>query len=288
MHRNARIIRLAAALLLCLPLAAGPLYDGAAFEKRVAAIAAGANVPARRAAVTAQLDTLGISCRLESFTLDGRTGVNVLASLPAPPDAKGEILLGAHYDRVALGQGAVDNASGVAAVLDLLAAFKRVPLAGHRLSAVFFDLEEADAVGAKAFIASHPQSLPAVYLNFDVFAYGGTLWVMSTTDDSLPARATRKAAASFRFPLVMGPDYPPGDDAAFLDAGVETLSFTLIDGSEIEGVLDVYHDRPVDSMPRVMTILHSPNDTPDKIAGAAVARALPVVERAIRLMDAGR
>jgi hypothetical protein len=35
----------------------------------------------------------------------------------------------------------------------------------------------------------------------------------------------------------------------------------------------------------VLTIIHSPNDTPDKVDGAAIARALPVVEQAIRLMD---
>lgn len=286
MQRNPRVIRSVVAFLFFVPLAAGPSYDGAAFEKRVAAIAAGADRAARRAAITAQLDALGVPYRLEDFNAGGRTGVNILVSLPAPPGVEQEILLGAHSDRVEVGQGAVDDASGDSAVLELLAAFKRAPLAAHRLSAAFFDLEELGAVGSGAFVAAHGHNLPAIYLNFDVFAYGDTLWVGSVNDQSLSARAMREAAAAPRFPLVMGPDYPPGDDRVFVAAKVETLGFALIDGREIKSILEFFHGGHPDPLPRGVTILHSANDTPDKIAGADAARALPVVERAIRLMDA--
>ena len=152
--------RFVVALLFCLQLAA---YDGATVEKRVSAIAAGADRPARRAAITAQLDALGIPYRLEDFNTGGRAGVNILATLPAPAGVKKEILLGAHSDRVDVGQGAVDDASGDQAVIELLAAFKRAPLAAHRLSAAFFDLEELGSVGSGAFIAAHRGKLPEVY-----------------------------------------------------------------------------------------------------------------------------
>jgi hypothetical protein len=282
------MLRAAVALLLCLPLAAGSSYDGAAFKNRVAAIAAGADRAARRGAIAAQLTALGISYRLEEFSAGGRTGVNILASLPAPPDAKREILLGAHSDRVEAGQGAVDDASGVSAVLELLAAFQRAPLTSFRVSAAFFDLEEAGLLGSGAFVAAHRESLPAVYLNFDVFAYGRTLWVGSANDQAPSARTVREAAAASRFSLVMGPDYPPGDDRVFVAAKVETLGVSLIEGREIRGILDFYHGRRPAEVPRAITILHTANDTPDKIAGGDVARALPVVEQAIRLLDALR
>jgi aminopeptidase S len=288
MRQNARLKRSFCAFLLCLPLAAGPVYDGAAFEKRVGAIAAGSDRPARRAAIAAQLDALGIPYRLEEFKSEGRTGVNILAALPAPPGAGKQILLGAHSDRVEVGQGAVDDASGDCTILELLAAFQRAPLTRYRLSAAFFDLEEVGLVGSAAYVAAHRQSLPAIYLNFDVFAYGDTLWVGSIDDQSLSARAMRQAAAGTRFPLTMGADYPPGDDRSFVAAKVETLGMALIDGREIPDILGFFHGRQPEHMPRGLTILHSANDTPDKIAGADVARALPVVEQAIRLMDAGR
>jgi aminopeptidase S len=285
-RRSPTIAQTAVALFLSLPLAAGPLYDGSAFTRRVEAIAAGSDGAARRAAITAQLTALGIPYRLESFTRDGHAGVNILASLPAPPGAESEILLGAHSDRVDQGQGAVDDASGDSAVLDLLAAFKRIPLAAHRVSAAFFDLEELGSLGAQSFIASHAGHLPTLYLNFDVFAYGDTLWV-GDAGDPPSAPAVRKAAAA-HFPLVMDSDYPPGDDRTFRNAHVETLGFALIDGREIPAVLGFFHGQRPAEIPRSLTILHSPNDTPDKIAGADVARALPVVEQAIRLMDARR
>ncbi len=276
------------AVFFCLPLAAGPSYDGAAFENRVAAITLGADSAARRAAITAQLTALGIPYRLENFNAAGGKGVNILATLPAPAAAEKEILLGAHSDRVDVGQGAVDDASGDSAVIELLAAFKRTPLKAYRLSAAFFDLEEKGAVGSGAYVAAHRHSLPAVYLNVDVFAYGDTLWVGSQNAQSPSARAMTEAAAASRFPLVLGPDYPPGDDGTFVAAKVETLGIALIDGREIEGILAFFHGRPPDPLPRAVTILHSANDTPDKIAGPDAARALPVLERAIRLLDARR
>ena len=288
MRRNAPALRSALALLFCLPLAAGPSYDGATFEKRVAAIAAGANGVARRAAIVAQLTALGIPYRLEDFHRAGRKGVNILAALPAPAGVEKEILLGAHSDRVDAGQGAVDDASGDSAVLELLAAFKQTPLKSYRLNAAFFDLEELGALGSGAYAAAHRHSLPAVYLNFDVFAYGDTLWVGSVNAQSPSARAMTEAAAASHFPLVLGPDYPPGDDGSFVAAKVETLGIAIIDGREIEGILAFFHGHPPNPLPRAVTILHSPNDTPDKIAGPAAARALPVVEQAIRLLDARR
>jgi len=280
--------RTALALLISAALAAGPSYDGAAFEKRVDAIAAGADSAARRGAILAQLTALDVPYRLEDFNAAGRKGVNILVALPAPPGVEKEILLGAHSDRVNVGQGAVDDASGDSAVLELLATFKQAPLRNYRLSAAFFDLEELGALGSQAYIAAHRRALPAVYLNIDVFAYGDTLWIGSVNAHSPSARAMTEAAAESRFPLVLGPDYPPGDDGSFVAAKVETLGIALIDGREIEGILAFFHGRPPDPLPRAVTILHSANDTPDKIAGPDPARALPVVERAIRLLDAGR
>ena len=144
-----------AGLFFCFFLAAGPGYDRAGFEKRVFAIAAGADGAARRAAITAQLDALGIPWRAETFRSGRHAGVNIVVSLGGIGP---EILLGAHSDRVNVGQGAVDDASGVSAVLDLLAAFERAPLVSHRLSAAFFDLEELGGLGSEAFVAAHRRS----------------------------------------------------------------------------------------------------------------------------------
>ena len=108
---------------------------------------------------------------------------------------------------------------------------------------------------------------------------------MTADENSPSATAVKIAAAATKFPLQIGAQYPPSDHLSFIRAKVETLSFSLIDGKEIPSILKVFNHEMPDQMPRVMTIIHSPNDIPDKFDGAAVARGLPVVEQAIRLMD---
>lgn len=88
------------------------------------------------------------------------------------------LLLGAHADRVDVGEGAVDNASGVAAVLALAERFRERPLQGHRVAVAFWDLEERGLLGARDYVANGGEQ-PALYVNFDVFGWGDTLWVMA-------------------------------------------------------------------------------------------------------------
>ena len=275
--------------LLCLLLVAergvAKTDVGARFVGQVTAISSGADTKARGAAITKRLDELGIKYHIETFTFADRQGENIVAELPAGKATK-NLMLGAHYDRVKQGQGAVDNASGSAAVLELLATLKAKPLKEYAVTAAFFDLEEIGLRGSAAFIkAREGKSLPEIFINFDVFGYGDTLWTMAPDESKSTATAVKSAATAAKFPLQLGSQYPPSDHLSFIKAKVDSLSFSLIDGSEIPAILKVFnHERP-ETMPRVLTIIHSANDTVDKIDGPAVARALLVVEKAIRLME---
>ena len=275
-----------------------PATAGVRFRDQVAAIAAGADTQARGAAIMRRLDELGLRYCIEPFARGERRGRNIVAELPAP-NAQRRLMLGAHYDRVEAGQGAIDNASGSAAVLELLAALKERPLQNHTVTAVFFDLEEVGLIGSAEYIAANRERLPHVYVNFDVFGYGDTLWVLSR-DESAPSHvAMRRAATERNFPLEIGPNYPPSDHLSFLRAQVETISVSLIPRDEIRAILGIYQQRgrsnqsPAQGaqsappeVPRLMTIIHHDADTPDKIDGEAVVRAIPVVEHALRLLDA--
>jgi aminopeptidase S len=252
---------------------------------QVTAITSGADTKARGAAIIKRLDELGIKHRVEKFNYDGREGENILAELPSEGATK-TLMLGAHYDRVNEGQGAIDNASGSVAVLELLAALKEKPLKNYAVSAAFFDLEEIGLRGSADYIKVRGgKNLPSVFINFDVFGYGDTLWAMTRDEKTLSATSVKSAATAAKFPLQIGTSYPPSDHLSFIRAKVETLSFSLIDGKEIPSILKVFNHEMPEKMPRVLTIIHSPNDTADKVDGPAVARALPVVEQAIRLMD---
>jgi aminopeptidase S len=274
------------------PPSAGPEKDshdspGERIGRIVAAISAGADSAQRRSAILRRLDELNVKYRSEDFCSESGCGINVLVE-PDRPRAK-TLMLGAHYDRASKGKGAVDDAAGVAAVLELLAAFKNKPLGNLALAAAFFDLEEPGLIGSKAYVSGRPQrhTLPAFYLNFDVFAYGDTLWVMST-GNLAAAEAMRTAAAQQKFAVTMEDQAPPGDDQTFREVGVVTLGLGLVPQIELESIHRVVRGETMTTAPSLMKIVHTEEDTPEKVKGEEVARALRVVEAAIRVIDAVR
>ena len=67
----------------------------------------------RREAIATRLDALGVSWRKAPFEASGKAGENLIAEVSGAADAP-LLLIGAHSDRVAVGHGATDNASGSA------------------------------------------------------------------------------------------------------------------------------------------------------------------------------
>ena len=78
------------------------------------------------------------------------TGVNVKAQRPGTDPEAGAILVGAHYDSVTNSPGADDNASGVAAVLEVARLLGDRPTP-RPLQIALFDQEEAGLVGSYAY-----------------------------------------------------------------------------------------------------------------------------------------
>lgn len=76
---------------------------------------------------------------------------NVIAELPgSDPEAKA-VLLMAHYDCVGAGEGAGDDGSGVAALLEIARALKAGPQPKRSVIFLFSDAEESGLLGADAF-----------------------------------------------------------------------------------------------------------------------------------------
>jgi acetylornithine deacetylase/succinyl-diaminopimelate desuccinylase-like protein len=76
---------------------------------------------------------------------------NVIARLPGA-NTTGALLLMAHYDSVATGPGASDNASGVAALLEILRALRGGSSLRNDVIFAFTDGEEDGGLGAQAFV----------------------------------------------------------------------------------------------------------------------------------------
>jgi aminopeptidase S len=265
-----------ALLILLLP------QQSSGFQETISTIASGADSSARRLAITKQLDAAGVSYRLDDFSLPNFSGTNIVADVPARKPGK-VLLLGAHYDRVAQGQGAVDNAGSCAVLLRLLASFKAKPLENYSIRAVFFDLEEGGLVGSQAYFAKNQNSeKPALALNLDIFGYGDTFFAVASSETGVLANALQQAAKQSSFSLRLTPrnQYPASDHRIMMAVGIETVGLALIDGSEIDSILQ--RGGPA---PRILTIIHTPADTIDKIRATDMEKAFPVLEQTIRMID---
>ena len=256
----------------------------AGWHADVAAMADATDNAGRRAHVQARLEALGLQVTKQPFTAHRMQGENLIVDLGGPAGAP-VLMIGAHSDRVSDGRGATDNASGSAVALALTERFQRRPLAHHRVRVAFWDLEEHGLLGAAAYVEQGGDR-PQLYVNFDVFGWGDSLWMM-TADDAHPlVAATRDAARAQGLALTAGEQYPPSDHRAFLKAGWPAVSYSLVGADEIPGILDIFAGKRVMSRPKVMRVIHTPDDTLDQVDPAAAARGVDAVEAAIRAWDA--
>ncbi|MGE0404308.1 MAG: M28 family metallopeptidase [Kofleriaceae bacterium] len=171
-----------------------------------------------------EFTALSLTPTVVPYTFDGRTGGNIIATLP-PTDAANAsapaILVGAHFDGVAAGPGAADNATGVAIVLASARFLSTVPRSRPIIFALF-DQEELGLIGSKAYTLSLVDagtSLRGAHL-FDMLAWDSDgdrtveLWSPSPALEALyrehgPAHDTPITAVTFS----------SSDHKAFLDQG---------------------------------------------------------------------
>ena len=124
----------------------------------------------------------GLNVSYDPFTYNGSTYNNVVATLPGKTHPEQVYIVGAHMDSISdrddptnmNAPGADDNASGMAAVLEMAKA-----MVGYAFDATIkfigFNLEEKDLVGSKAYADKAKASGEQVrgMLNFDMIAYPG-------------------------------------------------------------------------------------------------------------------
>jgi hypothetical protein len=124
-----------------------------AFERKSEAARAKA-----RGYVAHALQRIGYRPELQSFLIKDaqgaqQGGVNLVVHKPGTDPKAGAWLIGAHYDTVGGSMGADDNATGVAAVMEIARLLKDVPLK-QTLRFVFFDQEESGMLGSIAYARS--------------------------------------------------------------------------------------------------------------------------------------
>jgi Tol biopolymer transport system component len=199
-----------------------------------------------------------------------KTDRNVLGVLPPGRKtlAPEFVLVGAHYDHLGLGEtgalprsgeenqvhnGADDNASGVAAVLELAAALaterkKQPELFARGVIFAFWSGEELGLIGSSHFVERPPVALSNLVANVNFDMVGrlseNQLSLQGVGSSSVWRRLIEKrnVAAGFNLRLQDDP-YLPTDVTAFYPKGVPVVSF-------FTGSHDDYH-RPTDDAERI-------------------------------------
>jgi aminopeptidase S len=155
------------------------------------------------------------------------------------------------------------------------------------LRVVFFDREENGLVGSRAYFAAGG-ARPAFGINLDIFAYGDTIFATAGTADGVLLRSLKAAGEAAGVPVRDVPParYPGSDHQSMIAAGIETLGLAIIDGVEVDTLLTlgVAGLKPGQG-PRILTLIHTPNDTLDAVRPDQVVRGIAVVERLIRTLD---
>lgn len=151
----------------CTALDTDPPWLGAMLSDTVATLSAtpratAAQRDATRDELIATLGAQGIAATEDSYGM----GANVVARLPGSVDEW--LVLGAHFDSVAVSPGANDNATGVATVL-ATARLLRDTCRRRGVIIAFFDQEEIGLIGA-------------TYLSDGLFEAGETIVAVHTID----------------------------------------------------------------------------------------------------------
>ena len=248
-----------------------------------------------RAYIVSRLEALGVQPasfgRLQPFEATGRTregpktfnGVNILGLIPGTAVADRYIVVTAHYDHVGMsgGQtynGADDNASGVATMLELAKRLKAAP-PRHSVLIVALDGEERGLLGAREFVKAPPVPLAsmALNINYDMTARpetDGHLWVTGTYQTPALRPILDPVAPVGAVSLAFGKDTPQdtgennwvnsSDHAAFKDANVPFLYFGV----------DYHPD------------YHRPSDDFERITPAVFQNATEIAINAFVALDA--
>ena len=111
---------------------------------------------------------MGLAPQLRPVETDNGALFNILGVLPGADRAAPAVLLMAHFDSVAAGPGAADDAAGLAAVLETVRALTAAGPHRRDVMVLLTDGEEPGLYGAKSFFSSDPlHSHVGVVLNLE-------------------------------------------------------------------------------------------------------------------------
>jgi len=163
------------------------------------------------------------------------------------------VIVGAHYDKVADGCGAIDNWTGIVILANLYATIKDTETT-KTFVFVAFDSEEQGLLGSGAFVKSVPKEKRNGYcsmVNFDSFGLGYPN-ILSNASNSMMIKSAQELAAELKMPLgVWTFNGADADSSSFQNNNIPAVTF--------DGLNDKWQQ-----------YLHTSNDKVDKINTSSV------------------
>lgn len=180
----------------------------------------------------------------------------------------GTIVVGAHYDKVEAGCGAIDNWSGLVLLANLYGAM-RTAKPSKTYMFVAFGREESGLVGSKAMAGSIPKRERPLYcamINLDSFGLARVQVLTNVSSPSL-ARFVEQVAKDNSIPFAMASAYADADSSPFRGHGIPAVTLHALS-----------NDWP--------SILHTRYDTVGKINLGSVFQSYFVALRVLERIDA--
>ena len=194
-------------------------------------------------------------------------GRNIVGELPGTERPDEMVVVGGHYDGHDIAQGASDNASGVATVLEaarLLAPHGSVLKRTVRF--VCFAAEEIGLIGSRAYVDRHADEMAKVRLMVNVDGVGSTRekgFDFQGWDEAKPRLAAMEADMHLDIPFASRP-MPYSDHFNFMVAGVPACLLGSIGGA-----------------PSGRGYGHTAADTVDKVSQADLREAAALLARSL-------
>jgi len=137
------------------------------------------------------------------------------------------IVIGAHYDKVSDGCGAIDNWTGVVTIAHLYRALKDYPTT-KTLKFIAFDQEESGLVGSEAFVKQIPKPDRSSYcsmVNLDSFGFTQPeVFREGTSEKMLDAAKEFWTKMELKIPVMSVPG-AGADSQSFTKAGIPAITF---------------------------------------------------------------
>lgn len=170
---------------------------------------------------------------LETVVRQAPGAQNIVGVLAGTDPAEPAVVLMSHYDSVASGPGAGDDAAGVAASLEIVRALKAAGPHRRDVMVLITDGEEAGLLGARAFFAGDPmRTRVGVVLNLEARGAGGRAVMFETHREAGAMIAFLNRSGALRGASSLMPDLyrrlPNDTDLSIaLAAGREGLNFAF-------------------------------------------------------------